>query len=193
LARSGVARECGRRHHRAPGRDQLKGVSQSSNSNGDVLLKHSGDTKDFFTMCVGTPATKTQGIYFFLNCADFTSNEFASVDTANGVLTTLPGVSGGVTFDTANEMVVTKVKTLKTIVMPFSLEFGCGVEGFEAQQGIVEITYSLDGASICPDSMKFAFDGLGNLDGDFSLILPGASIVAKPRSKTINAFPPALP
>jgi hypothetical protein len=174
----------------------VKSVSQTTSSKGeDVFDKASGNVKNVFEACVGSPPSKTEGVYLFLDCGNLNNNVIAAIDT-NPLFDTAVSV-GQINFDLANLVVSTKGGVVTSSTVPVQIAITCNGGALDVGVfGIMDLKYSALGTSpSCPSSgsVKIVGEGTSNLTG---LIPPtfivgnGSSITAKKRSGAIVSFPP---
>jgi hypothetical protein len=170
----------------------LKTVTQMTTGSGDSKPdKVTGTVKDVFELCTGAPATKTQGIYFFINCGFPNDNTIAAIETNPlGLIATV----GEVSFDLLRGVQTTKSggATLKAVTVPVEVTIDCaGSTTTATMEGIMDLTFSDLAGQDCLDSAKVKLTGSGHstVPGDF-IIDDGSQFQAKKRSASISSFPP---
>jgi hypothetical protein len=152
--------------------------------------------KDVFKACVGASPTKTQGVYFFINCDPFSMafNEIDSVDLSTQPPTRLATV-GSITFE---DPLIDSTKGMirKTAKVPVSITIDCNNTHTTTAvlHGIMSLKYSpLAPVNACVDSGKVSLVGSGssNLPGVPATFIVdnGSGITVKKRSPTITSFP----
>ena len=171
----------------------FKTVSQAQSSAGDDKPgKFTASTNDIFESCVGTPPTKTQGIYLFIDCADPNNNTIAAIDT-QPMLTTL-ALLGSITFDLNSGVQTTKQLAITASTVPAQIALSCNGALTTADVfGIVNVKFAALASTICPDSLTVKIIGTGSnpVPGDF-IIDNGSSFNAKKRAAGISTFPPPM-
>jgi hypothetical protein len=171
----------------------VKGLSQTTNNSGDDKFdRTTGHVDDVFALCTETSATKTQGVYLFLNCTDLNDNLIAAVETdpLGGI-----AIVGELDFDMAHRVDSETKGDLKSSSIPVTVSINCNggalvVEG----HGVMDIKWSaLSAGGICPlsGSLKLTGAGTGN-SGQTPpsfIVDDGSSISIKNRSGSISSFP----
>ncbi len=172
----------------------LKTASQMTNNSGDLKLDRvTVNTNDLFEACVGDPATKTQGIYLFINRNDLDDNRIVAVETQP--LTELAEV-GSIDFDDDADLFVKSTSnhgaTLKSASIPAEIEIDCGPTALAQLHGIVDLNYKALGQEMCPNtaSVKAVGKGSSTLAGGDFIVDDGTSLSAKSRAGGITTFPP---
>jgi len=168
---------------------RLKIVHQTTNSSDDQKPEgQSRNEKDLFEACVGTPPTKTQGVFLFLDCADLSTNVIAAIDTTdpNTALTQV----GTLEFDMDHEVTTTKTGVVTQQALPVQITLSCPLSSIDATAfGIMTLKFSeLDMVDSCPVSGSVKIIGFGD-DPDPLVLNNGSSISIGKRSDLIQNFP----
>jgi hypothetical protein len=167
----------------------IKGLAQTTNDANDLKPDpFSGKTKDLFEICTGGPAAKDEGIFVFFNCEDPNDNLIAIVDTDPLQVIEL---IGSIDLDLGDQVQKTKNQELKSVSVPAEIGIDCG----EVELGvftILDINFKDLEGDACPNSAQGKIIGTGsdNVEESNFIVDQGSSINLKPRSGSINAFPP---
>jgi hypothetical protein len=170
----------------------LKTVSQTDTSSGNLKPDNfTAKTNDIFAACVGTPPTKTQGIYLFLNCSDLSvGGTILAIETQP--LTSLAAV-GTMAIDTDLLVATTKDAgmTRTSAIAPVEISISCNGGATTAEFfGVMSLKFSALGSAVCPDSGQVKILGAGHNTppGDF-IVNSGSSIAVKKRAAGISTIP----
>ncbi|MFI5317350.1 MAG: hypothetical protein ACHQ6T_16745 [Myxococcota bacterium] len=175
----------------------LKTATQiTTPKNDDKADKVSANQKDLYTKCVGTPPTKTQGIYLFIDCiqppAAIRTHVILAIDTRQPV--TRKATVGTITFDTPS-IRTTKGggATLSSFKVPAAVHISCNGGTTTAElSGILNLNYSSLNYSGCvmSGSMKFTGTATDPNAPDDLIIDDGSVMKINKRSATIYGAPP---
>jgi hypothetical protein len=172
---------------------KLKTVSQDPNApkGAEHPDTTSANQKDVFARCVGSPPTKTQGVYLFMDCGDPTTNMIAAIGT-NPPFS--PAVQiGTLEIDTGHGVSTMKNGILTKVIVPVVVHLSCNTDTTHVDApGIMTIKFSALGTSnACPlsGSIQMLGAGVDPGPGDF-IVNTGSSISIGKRSDSITTFPP---
>ncbi|HTO08945.1 MAG TPA: hypothetical protein VMR86_17990 [Myxococcota bacterium] len=174
---------------------KLKAISQDPNApKGDERQDNvSANQKDVFQTCVGSPPTKTQGVYLFIDCGDPTTNMIAAIDT-DPLFDTAVAI-GSLEIDTEHGVTTSKNGIMTKVVVPVVVHLSCNGDTTHVDApGIMTVKFSALGTSdSCPlsGSIQMVGAGVDPGPGDF-IVNSGSSISIKNRSGSISSFPPIL-
>ena len=172
---------------------KLKAISQDPNAPKGAERQDnvSANQKDVYQTCVGSPPTKTQGVYLFINCGDPTVNVIAAIDT-DPLFDTAVGI-GSLEIDTGHGVTTSKNGIMTKVVVPVVVHLSCNTDTTHVDApGIMTMKFSALGTSdSCPlsGSIQILGAGVDPGPGDF-IVNSGSSITIKTRSGSIAAFPP---
>jgi len=174
----------------------LKLTDQGTTSGGENKITRSTENqKDVFSVCTGSPPTKTQGVFLFMQCGAFSAlntNEIDAIDT--NPLTGLQKV-GSLSFDTTHLVDMTKSGgVVKQVSVPVVLTLNCGENLSGIAWGTMDLKYSDLSTVSCPESATMKITGSG---GSANQALPPlfiiddtSSLKAKNRDGAIQTLPP---
>ena len=172
---------------------KIKAVSQdpSAIKGNERPATVSANQKDVFETCVGSPPTKTQGVYLFIDCADPTNNVIAAIDT-DPLFDTKVAI-GTLEIDTTHGVTTSKIGIMTKVIAPVVVHLSCNTDTTHVDApGILTMKFSaLGSADSCPLSGSISILGAGVDPGPGNFIVnSGSSISIKTRSGSISAFPP---